>query len=69
MHEQQVTGRIFKVKEASVYLGIAPGTLYHFVSEKRIPVTRIRGRCIRFRERDLERWLDERTRPASGKAL
>ena len=68
MQDQQFAGKILNVKEALVYLGIAAGTLYHFVSEKRIPVIRISARCIRFRERDLEKWLDELTIPASENA-
>lgn len=46
--------------EAAEFLGIAGGTIYHWVSEKRIPFVRISARCIRFRRRDLESWLSAR---------
>jgi predicted DNA-binding transcriptional regulator AlpA len=40
---------------------LAVGTLYHFVSAKRIPVVRLSRRCIRFRYSDLINWIERLT--------
>jgi excisionase family DNA binding protein len=55
--------RLLTINEVSALTGLAVGTLYHFVCQKRIPVVRLSKRCIRFRLSSLERWfedLDER---------
>ena len=57
----QSSDRLLDVNEAAEYLGLTVGSLYHFVSEKRIPVVRISKRCIRFRMSDLLRWINEKT--------
>lgn len=49
--------RLLTIKEVSELTGLAIGTLYHFVSEKRIPVVRLSKRCIRFRQSDLSDWI------------
>ncbi len=46
--------------EASDYLGLPVGTLYAWVSEKRIPHIRLGARTVRFDPAELVRWLDER---------
>ncbi len=51
--------RLLTIKEVSELTGLKIGTLYHFVSEKRIPVVRLSKRCIRFRVSSLERWFEE----------
>jgi excisionase family DNA binding protein len=53
--------RLLTVKEVASLTGLAVGTLYHFVSQGRIPVVRISPRCLRFRESDLQRWFDALT--------
>ncbi len=55
---------LLDVRELSALTGLSVGTLYHLVSQKRIPVVRLSARCIRFRLCDLERWLTELTEPA-----
>jgi excisionase family DNA binding protein len=37
--------------------GFSVGTLYHFVSQRRIPFVRISSRCIRFERSALESWI------------
>jgi excisionase family DNA binding protein len=49
--------RLLTVKEVSELTGLAVGTLYHFVSQQRIPVVRLSKRCIRFRYSDLLDWI------------
>ena len=49
--------RLWTVVEAARFLGLAPGSLYHLISQKRVPVIRISSRCVRFRRSDLEKWV------------
>jgi excisionase family DNA binding protein len=51
--------RLLTIKEVSALTGLAVGTLYHFVSQKRIPVMRLSKRCIRFRLSSLKRWFED----------
>jgi excisionase family DNA binding protein len=52
---------LLNVTEAAALLGIAPGSLYHWLSEGRgIPVVRLSARCLRFRRTDLEAWITEK---------
>ena len=53
--------RLLRIQEVSDLTGLAVGTLYHFVSAKRIPVVRLSRRCIHFRLSDLQVWLEELT--------
>lgn len=54
---------LLKVSEVAEELGLAVGTVYHLISQGRIPVTRLSRRCVRVRRSDLDRWLDELTEP------
>lgn len=56
--------RLLRIDEAAWMLGLSVGSLYHFVSEKRITVTRLSGRCIRFSRRALREWIESRTQKA-----
>jgi excisionase family DNA binding protein len=49
--------RLLTIQEVSELTGLAVGTLYHFVSQQRIPVVRLSRRCIRFRYSDLLDWI------------
>ena len=51
---------LLDVKEVSRLTGFSVGTLYHWVSQRRVPFVRLSGRCIRFRPSDLEAWLAEK---------
>ena len=42
------------VREAAVYLGVSPQTVYLWVERKQIPHLRVMGRNIRFLKSDLE---------------
>jgi excisionase family DNA binding protein len=53
--------RLLTIQEVSEWTGLAVGTLYHFVSEQRIPVVRLSKRCIRFRYSDLVLWISSLT--------
>ncbi len=43
-----------KVREAAVFLGVSPQTVYLWVERKQIPHLRVMGRNIRFLKSDLE---------------
>lgn len=52
---------LLTVREAAAFLHLAPGTIFHLVSQKRLPTIRISSRCIRFSRRALLAWIDSRT--------
>ena len=52
---------LLTVQEVSEWTGLAVGTIYHLVSQKRIPVVRFSKRCIRFRHSDLMNWISSIT--------
>ena len=47
------------VPELAERLGISPGTVYHWLSQGRLPCVRFSSRCVRFRESDVEKMLEE----------
>lgn len=47
-------------RDAAAYLGVAVGTLYSWVSARRIRFYKIGPRCIRFKIGDLREWIDAR---------
>lgn len=47
--EFQTADRLVTINELAAMTGLAVGSLYHMVSEGRVPVVRISKRCIRFR--------------------
>jgi excisionase family DNA binding protein len=59
--------KLLTISEVAELTGLKVGSIYHFVSEGRIPVVRISRRCIRFRRAELESWFDELTHKATGK--
>ena len=52
--EQRNTDFPLTVRDASVYLGVSPQTVYLWVERKQIPHLRVMGRNIRFLKSDLE---------------
>lgn len=57
---------LLNVTEAARFLRLSPGTLYHFVSQKRVPTIRLSARCIRFSLRALYEWLEGLSQPVTG---
>jgi excisionase family DNA binding protein len=49
--------RLLTVLEAAHFLNIAPGSLYHLISQRRIPVIRLSARCVRFSRPALMEWV------------
>ncbi len=50
--------KLLTVAELAERLKIAPGSIYHWVSQGRLPFIRFSARCIRFRESDVASLLD-----------
>jgi excisionase family DNA binding protein len=51
--------RLLTVRELAERLGISPGTAYHWLSQGRLPCVRFSSRCVRFRESDVEKMLEQ----------
>jgi excisionase family DNA binding protein len=72
MEEEKVPSRevneklLIDIKELSALTGIATGTLYHWVSEGRLPHTKLSQRCVRFSVPAIREWLDKLSRPATS---
>jgi excisionase family DNA binding protein len=58
--------RLMDIKAVASWTGLSVGTLYHLISQKRIPVVRISSRCVRFRQSDIEQWLAEKVVPSQN---
>ena len=52
--EQRNTDCPLTVRDAALYLGVSPQTVYLWVERKQIPHLRVMGRNIRFLKSDLE---------------
>jgi excisionase family DNA binding protein len=69
MGESSGNDNLMTVPEAAEFLHLNPGTLYHFVSQKRVPVIRISSRCIRFSRRALSEWIESLTEPPNHRRV
>ena len=49
---------VMTLREASKYLGVAPDTLYKYLSERRIPTFKL-GNRWRFKKDLLDRWMEK----------
>ena len=56
--------KIYTVPEVARYLKMSPSKVYNLVQTNEIPHLKI-GRNVRIKQSDLDRWLDEQTRPDS----
>ena len=54
---------LMDIRAVASWTGLSVGTLYHLISQKRIPVVRISSRCVRFRPSDIEQWLEDKVVP------
>jgi excisionase family DNA binding protein len=53
---EPIAERFLTYEQAAEFLSVSKSALYTLVSRKRIPFYR-RGRIVRFRQSELERWL------------
>lgn len=47
---------LWTVDEAAAFLHISSGTLYHWVSQRRIPSIHFGSRCLRFDPQQVKQW-------------
>ena len=57
---------LINVSDAASQLRISRKTLYKWVESGQIPFVRI-GRLVRFREKDLDEWVEERLENGSAR--
>ncbi len=50
---------LIDIRELSAITGIKIGTLYHWVSEGRVPHLKLSQRCLRFSVLAIRKWLDD----------
>jgi len=53
-------------EQAAEFLGVRRGTLYAWVSLKRVPHIRFSARCVRFDRVELEAWVEGQRVAAKG---
>ena len=61
--------RLLTVRELAERLGISPGTAYHWLSQGRLPCVRFSSRCVRFREVDVQKMLEQLRQATSPDCL
>jgi excisionase family DNA binding protein len=59
---------LWTVVEAARFLNLSPGTIYHLLSQKRLPCIRISQRCVRFDKRSLAAWVATLAEPTDSKS-
>jgi excisionase family DNA binding protein len=52
-----MTPRLLDVREVAELLRLSVGTVYHLVSEKRLPCVRLSARCLRFQESAIQELI------------
>ena len=63
-----MTGPLRTAREVADMLGISSETVLRWVRRGLLPAIRLPGGAIRFREGDIEAWLEERATPRRGSA-
>ena len=63
----EMSAKLWDVNQVAEFLGLAVGTVYHLLSQKRLPCIRISGRCVRFDPRQIEEWVAQRTEEPEAK--
>jgi predicted DNA-binding transcriptional regulator AlpA len=58
---REETGRLLRAEDVARITGLSVETLAQWRSQRRgIPFVKISRNCIRYRQADLDRWLEER---------
>lgn len=57
---------VMNIRQASIYLGISPDTLYKYLSEGRLPAFKL-GNRWRFKKTTLDRWMELQSEHGTGK--
>lgn len=58
INQEKAVDKHLSIKEASVFLNLAPQTLYGFTSNRTIPFIK-KGKRLYFKKSDLEVWLND----------
>lgn len=56
--------KLLSTQEAAACLGIRITTLYAWVCQRKIPFIKV-GKLVKFKDRDLDKWVEERRVPSS----
>jgi excisionase family DNA binding protein len=59
-------GALLTVQEVADLLGLSVGSVYHLISQKRVPVVKLSARCVRFDKSALDNWIAQMTVPAES---
>ena len=54
--------RLLSVPDVAELLGVSRAQVYRFIERERLPALRLSNRVQRFRERDIEQWLENRAK-------
>ncbi len=57
---------VMNIRQASIYLGISPDTLYKYLSEAKLPAFKL-GNRWRFKKTTLDRWMELQSEHGTGK--
>ncbi len=60
--------RLLTARSLADLLDVSPETVLRWARRREIPSIRLPGGAVRFREDDVERWLEERAAPRRGSA-
>jgi excisionase family DNA binding protein len=60
--------KLLSVKEAADYLGVKPATIYDWRTDNKGPRAVKVGRLVKFRESDLDAYIDASAEPIRGAA-
>jgi excisionase family DNA binding protein len=52
--------QLLDIRKVAALTGFSVGTLYHWVSQRRIPFIWFSNRCVRFRRCDIQKWISEK---------
>jgi excisionase family DNA binding protein len=62
-----VSGRLLTARQVAGDLGVSAETILRWTRRGELPAIKLPGGAIRFRETDLEDWLDEHATAAPGR--
>jgi excisionase family DNA binding protein len=51
--------RLFNIDELSTYLAVPRGTIYNWISQKKLPYVKI-GRRVKFDKEDIDKMINEK---------
>ncbi len=53
--------KLLNIRETAEYLGVAEKTLYHWVSQRKIPFVKLSHKVLRFDAEKIDKWVEENT--------